>query len=362
MRDFISASGVKIAPHGKTTMAPALFQMQMEHGAWGITLATAPQCFVAWRHGIHRILMANQLIGRQNMAIISQLLDDREMEFYCLVDSVEQIDLLGTFFSERQQRLQVLLELGMKDGRTGVRTQAGVDACLASLARWQNTLLLCGVEIYEGVTDEEPVVREFLQATLEEIRRLAHLKAFQRSPVILSGAGSAWYDIVAETFSSAALPTPVEIVLRPGCYITHDGGIYRQAQERVLNASSLANSMIPALLPALHVWAYVQSIPQPELAIIFFGKRDASYDSGFPVPILHYRPGSALPRSAPEHWRVHRMMDQHTFLTIKVSDDLRVGDMLAFDISHPCLTFDKWRVLPILDDDYQVVDIVTTYF
>jgi len=56
------------------------------------------------------------------------------------------------------------------------------------------------------------------------------------------------------------------------------------------------------------------------------------------------------------------MMDQHAFLEFPNQDDLRVGDMIGFDICHPCLTFDKWRALPVLDADYNVVDVVKTYF
>lgn len=43
MNRFIAAYGLKLAPHGKTTMSPGLFQRQLQAGAWGITLATAPQ-------------------------------------------------------------------------------------------------------------------------------------------------------------------------------------------------------------------------------------------------------------------------------------------------------------------------------
>jgi D-serine dehydratase len=76
MQRFIAAYGVKIAPHGKTTMAPKLFEMQLRGGAWGITLATAHQTQVAYRHGVRRVLMANQLLGKENMAVISRLLAD----------------------------------------------------------------------------------------------------------------------------------------------------------------------------------------------------------------------------------------------------------------------------------------------
>ena len=56
------------------------------------------------------------------------------------------------------------------------------------------------------------------------------------------------------------------------------------------------------------------------------------------------------------------MMDQHSYLQIQPGDDLRVGDMIGFDICHPCLTFDKWRTLTILNADYQVIDVVQTFF
>jgi len=120
--------------------------------------------------------------------------------------------------------------------------------------------------------------------------------------------------------------------------------------------------MQSGLLPALQVWAYVQSIPEREKAIVTLGKRDAAFDAGLPTPALHYRPGNAAPIAASSHWALTRMMDQHAFLQIRPGDDIRIGDMIAFDISHPCLTFDKWRTLPILNTDYQVTDIVQTYF
>jgi D-serine dehydratase len=120
--------------------------------------------------------------------------------------------------------------------------------------------------------------------------------------------------------------------------------------------------MTSGLIPALQVWAYVQSIPEDDKAIIGMGKRDAAFDSGLPVPALHYRPGSALPNTTPSHWETTKMMDQHAYLKITTGDDLRVGDMIAFDICHPCLTFDKWRTLPVLNSAYDVVDIVQTFF
>jgi D-serine dehydratase len=132
MQRFIAEYGLKLAPHGKTTMTPRLFEMQLETGAWGITLATAQQTRAAYEHGVRRVLMANQLIGKGNMAIISRLLEDKSFEFFCLVDSAAQVELLGAYFQERGQRLQVLVELGVPGGSDG-GAAAGVGA-LAGLA------------------------------------------------------------------------------------------------------------------------------------------------------------------------------------------------------------------------------------
>jgi D-serine dehydratase len=127
MRRFIAAYGLKLAPHGKTTMAPRLFEMQLGAGAWGITLATAHQTLVAHAHGVRRILMANQLIGKENMAMIARLLQDPGFEFFCLVDSVEQVEQLGKVFVEQGVRLNVLLELGVAGGRAGVRDEKQIS-------------------------------------------------------------------------------------------------------------------------------------------------------------------------------------------------------------------------------------------
>ena len=362
MQRFVDAYRLKLAPHGKTTMAPQLFALQLQHGAWGITLATAQQTLAAWQHGVRRVLMANQLVGKENMGIVARLLEDPGFEYYCLVDSVDLVNHLGDFFSVRKQQLRVLLELGVVGGRTGVRNDEQLQSVLEALTHWRGTLMLCGVEIFEGVLDDESAIRSFLTRAVEVTRSLAAQKRFQENPALISGAGSAWYDVVADAFASAGFGSDIQIILRPGCYLIHDVGAYREAQEKILRRNPIAREMHSGLVPALQIWAYVQSRPEEEKAIVGMGKRDAAFDAGLPTPALRFRPGDAAPAPAPPHWRISKMMDQHAFLQIAPEDDLRVGDMLAFDISHPCLTFDKWRALPMLDADYRVVDVIQTYF
>ena len=362
MRQFAAAYGARLAPHGKTTMAPRLFDQQLRAGAWGITLATARQTQVAYAHGVRRVLMANQLIGKQNMAVVAGMLHDPEFEFYCLVDSAEQIDQLGSFFSQSGQRLNVLLEVGVEGGRAGVRNREQLQSILDALGKWRPAIALCGVEVYEGVLDNEAAIRAFLLDAVSVTKEIAAKKRFDRTLVLLTGAGSAWYDVVAEVFSQRDFQDPVEVVLRPGCYLTHDVGAYRVAQDRILECNPVARQIGAGLKTALHIWAYVQSVPEPNKAIVGLGRRDAAFDSRLPVPALHFRPGSATPQPVPAHWIVTRLMDQHAYLHIAANDDIRPGDMMAFDIAHPCLTFDKWRVLALVNSAYDVVDLIQTFF
>ncbi len=230
------------------------------------------------------------------------------------------------------------------------------------MANGAAAIALCGVEVYEGVLDNEAAIRAFLLHAVDVTKEIAAKKLFQRTPILLSGAGSAWYDVVAEVFSPRDFKDPVEVVLRPGCYLTHDVGAYRKAQDRILESNPVARQMGAGLKLALHVWAYVQSVPEADKAIVGLGKRDAAFDSGLPVPALHFRPGNATPHPAPAHWVVTRMMDQHAYLQIAANDDIRPGDMIAFDIAHPCLTFDKWRVLALVNSAYDVIDLIQTFF
>ncbi|MNV43988.1 hypothetical protein D3C71_1357270 [compost metagenome] len=54
--------------------------------------------------------------------------------------------------------------------------------------------------------------------------------------------------------------------------------------------------------------------------------------------------------------------DQHCHMSVPADSPLRVGDMVCFGISHPCLTFDKWEAILMVDERYDVVGAVRTYF
>lgn len=362
MQDFVSRSGAELAPHGKTSMTPALFRRQLAQGAWGITLASAVQTCTAYAGGVRRVLMANQLVGRANMALIAGLQQDPAFEFHCMVDHPDNVQALGAFFAERGQRLNVMIEYGVVGGRCGCRTEQEVRA-LAAAIKAQPGLALTGIEGYEGVIHGEQAVsgiRAFAASLVRLALELQRDGAFALDKPIVTASGSAWYDLIAEGFAAEAASGRFLSILRPGSYVVHDHGIYKDAQCCVLDRRS---DLHEGLRPALEVWAHVQSLPEPGFAVIALGKRDVAYDAGLPMPLKRYREG-VLPAVGDDvsACTVTAVMDQHAFMTIAAGTELKVGDIISFGTSHPCLTFDKWRTGCLVDEQLNVVESLEIVF
>lgn len=372
MRAFLELTGARIAPHGKTTMAPQLFARQIADGAVAITLATVQQIRVARRFGFDRILLANQAVGRQGTAYLAAETERHPgLTLWSFVDSVAGVQR----FAEAKRAaggsvpLRVILEGGFAGGRTGCRTLADAEAVADAIRAAAPYVVLSGVGGYEGLlAGANP------QATMERVDGfLDHLVAIARvceargafapGPVILTAGGSSFYDLVARRFAAAGLKSEVEVIIRSGCYLTHDSGTYEDRFEDLRRRFPQIDSLRERPAHALEVWAYVQSRPEPEKAILTMGKRDVSFDSRLPEPLMWYRPGSAGgPQPIGERHAVAGLNDQHCHMVLPADSPLQVGDMVAFGISHPCTTFDKWQVIPVVDDDYRVVDAIRTFF
>ncbi|MFF3729482.1 hypothetical protein ACFYXM_03920 [Streptomyces sp. NPDC002476] len=144
--------------------------------------------------------------------------------------------------------------------------------------------------------------------------------------IVISAGGSAWFDAVADVFAQIPeLSRPVLKLLRSGAYVSHDDGHYRRLTpfNRVPEEG--------ALRPAFRLWAQVVSRPSPGQAFLNAGKRDAAYD-------------------------------QHTWLRTEPGAELEVGDWVGMGLSHPCTSFDKWQLIPLVEADGTVIDYIRTFF
>lgn len=361
MQRYADARGVSLAPHGKTTMTPWIFQQQQRAGAWAIGVGSAWQASIAMVSGVRRVLMVNQLVGRANMELIAKLKNEyQDVDYLCCVDSIANAKTLSAFFSAQGQRLDILIELGVPGGRCGCRT-AEQALLLAETIATLPGLRLRGLELYEGVLHgENPQPK--VEALLRDAAALAcRLERYVEGEFILTGAGSVWYDVVCNVWLDAQKPASCRVVIRPGCYITHDGGIYQQAQDELMARDKVACDLGGDLASALELVAMVQSVPEDDRAIVNFGKRDSAFDAGLPQPVAHYRQGERLEQPS-QTIETTGIMDQHAMLKLKPGADVQVGDILVFSTSHPCLTFDKWKALLLVDEQYNVLDTLETAF
>ncbi|MEE1939293.1 amino acid deaminase [Streptomyces sp. TRM 70361] len=371
LAEFCARHGLAFAPHGKTSMSPRLFRRQLDLGAWGVTVAVPWQARVCRAFGVRRIFLANEVVDAAALRwLAGERAADPGVRFVCYVDSVRGVELMGTALGgvPGAPPLDVVVELGVPGGRTGVRT-AGQAARVAEAVAASPALRLVGVAGYEGEVPDADAGR--VRAWLRSLTALAaHLDAAGRfaslgadEEIVVSAGGSAWFDVVAEEF--AALPElsrPVLRLLRSGAYVSHDDGHYRRLTpfNRVPGEGSLR--------PAFRLWAQVVSRPEPHLAFLNAGKRDASYDLGLPQPVAVRTPDGTERGAA--GLEVVKLSDQHAFVTVGPeagpdggpASGLEVGDWVALGLSHPCTVFDRWQLIPVTGADGTVTDFVRTFF
>jgi D-serine deaminase-like pyridoxal phosphate-dependent protein len=311
MAGWVAAAGVSLAPHGKSTMAPALWQRQLDA--------------------------------------------DPGFSFSCWTDSARSVAIMDAALREAGagRPVDVCVELGAPGGRTGVRDAAEAVA-IANAVRAAPTLRLTGIAGYEGALGHDASAAS-LGAVDDFLKRMAALHgelSYEVGEPIVTAGGSAYFDQVVEVLGGLG----ARLVLRSGAYVVHDDGFYR-----AISPFSRGTGPGP-LRPAMHGWARVVSRPEPALALLDAGKRDLPFDEGLPEPqAVRGRPGSALDGA-----RVTALNDQLTFLAVEDGSDLACGDVVRLGLSHPCTAFDKWTLIPVIDDieseDPQVVDLVRTYF
>lgn len=368
MGEWLAAHNVELAPHGKTTMSPALWHRQIEAGAWAITVATPWQLRVAVANGVKRILHAGAMVDQHDLAELGRLLDaDPDLDVLVWADSTRTVELMTAGYPDGGRPLSVLAERGGAGARTGTRTTAETVEIAHAVSKAPN-LVLAGVAAWEGSLEGasgpggRAIVADFCDGAADAFVQIegAGLFAGGARPVI-TGGGSSYFDIVTErwAFLTAGPEPRARVVLRSGCYLTHDDGGYARSSPFGRNGTA-------PLTAALHAWAQVVSRPEPTLALLNAGRRDVPYDGLLPVTQRVRGRGAEESATALAGSEVRQLNDQHAFVSLSPTSDLAVGDVVRLGISHPCTAFDKWTLIPVLDDASAevpaVIGAVRTYF
>ncbi|MDR6868054.1 D-serine deaminase-like pyridoxal phosphate-dependent protein [Microbacterium resistens] len=348
--DWAHAQGMKVAPHGKTTMAPALWQRLLDAGSWGITVATPWQAGVAIDAGVERVLLAGAVADAAGAARLGAQLAARPgLRLLVWADALDTVAILADALADAVRPVEVLVELGGAHGRTGVRTVAEGEEIARAIAAAPG-LRLAGVAGYEGPFGPDrseasvAAVDAYLRRMGELFEGVLPLIDHAERPILTAG-GSAWPDRVAAVL--APYTADAEVILRSGAFQIHDDGFYARMGP--------FGSVVPTapLRSAMHAWARVVSRPEADLALLDAGRRDVPFDLDLPVP-------------QGVEGEVTALNDQHAFLRTADGARLAVGDVVRLGLSHPCTAFDKWRVVPVIDDpdaeDPLVIGAVATWF
>lgn len=368
MAQWCQSRGLELMPHGKTTMAPALWQRQLDTGSLGITLATMGQVRTARTFGLNSVMLANAVVDERSLQYLAAELADPDFRFVCWADSVATIKAMeGVLRKVHVPRpVDVCIELGAAGGRTGARSVA--DAVeVARRAAKSDVVRLAGVAGYEGSVAHDrtdaslSAVRTYLQRQAELHHELSDLYG-SVGDIYVTAGGSAYFDVVADVYSDAMTPDSRTLwTLRSGAYLTHDDGFYRQISPLdEATAYGIGAATTGRLRSAMRGIARVVSHPERRLALLDGGKRDFPFDEGLPIP-------RQVATELGSEWRplsdasILAMNDQHSYLGL-TGQDVALGSVVALGLSHPCTTFDKWQLLMEVDDDYNVVDALRTFF
>lgn len=361
-----------IAPHAKTPMSPDLARSLVEAGAWGTTVADIRQATVMLKAGLRRLIVANEVGGVGGANRLATLAGAwPSAELYVFADSVAAVNALAEAWraSAALAPLRVLVELGA--ARAGARTTAEAEAVADAVAQTGGRLLIAGVATYEGAAAQPDPVRtdeviSALLANLADMFLRLRARVGSDAPLIISAGGSVFFDkVVAALSPVVAKDGKATLVLRSGAIFFHDHGVYDRSlgavdSRRGFEVGGASASARNAFRPALRVWAEVLSRPEAGLAICGMGMRDVSFDQGFPRPLTVHRAGQPL--AVPPKAAVTKLNDQHAFLALQPGDDIAVGDVIEFGISHPCTCLDRYRVIFGVDGSGHVQHAFPTYF
>jgi D-serine deaminase-like pyridoxal phosphate-dependent protein len=329
----VAAQGlrVRLRPHAKTHKVPEIARLQIAAGATGITVAKVSEAEVFADAGIDDLFLAYQIVApapRQRLVALA-----RRVNLRCAVDSREGAELLSAAATGAGIGLQVLLEIDLGIGRTGVR--AGVPACeLAQRIAELPGLKLVGVYGFRGfgAFAEGPGAREAWGR--------AEGEALVAAAGDLRGIGLPIDEVSAGSTPTALPAGSVRGVteIRPGQYLFGCANVVAQGAMRADEV-------------ALFARATVVSRPADDRAVVDAGSKTLSSDAS-------WEPGRGFGYLASDaSTRVVGLWEEHGVLRLgEKSKTLRVGDRVSIVPNHVCSAINLHdRLVGVHDDRIETI-------
>lgn len=314
MMEILDGSNVKLRPHLKTAKSPALAWKMIDAGAVGVCCAKISEAEVMANAGIQDILLTSEVAGAGKFERLVAL-SKRLAGFKAVVDSDYAVDQISRVAVERNATVNVLIEIDVNTGRSGVVTAEDALA-LADHIRDKDGVQLVGLHGYAGHAQVRPAeergelnpqAMEVLQEAIDLLQEHNHELRY----ISGGGTGSVGLDVDAGVLNE----------VQAGSFLLMDTA-YRDAGVPFENALNCLTTII--------------SRPNEERAVCDAGQKTMSRDAGPPEVIG--RPGVTYLRGSDEHGNIE--VDPGN-----LEEPLNVGDVVRLLPSHICTTINLHDVL-----------------
>ncbi len=306
MADFFKTVNAELRPHAKTHKTPIIAHKQLEAGAIGITCAKLGEAEAMVHAGIRDVLIANQVVGSQNIARLINL--SKNSEIMVAVDDADNVDQLSAAAEAKGVTLRVLIEVSTGMGRCGAMP-GEPTLTLAQHILKSKGLKFEGLMGYEGHTVARPDLIERKIETGKAVELLIDTKHFLEdngiAVGIMSGGGTGTHAI------TGSYPEMTEI--QAGSYVFMDSTYH--------NVEGVGERF-PCSLTLLTT---VVSRPEPTRVIVDSGMKVLTKEFGIPQPLA-------------EGLEMRGLSEEHGTMDAEPSVDLKPGDKVEILPSHCCTT------------------------
>jgi len=318
------AWGVKLRPHTKTHRTPELAKLQVRFGARGITVAKLGEAEVMAAEGLEDIFIANEIVGPLKLRRLKAL-HSGISRLAVGVDHPEHVRMLGEFFEDPSDLLDVMIDVETGDPRTGVAPGEPALALAREVCAAPG-LSLRGIYTHDG--------QSYDASNADEVCRIFEesQKAMLQTAELLDSSGIEIREISVGSTPSLlvgeVLPGITEI--RPGTHIFMDAD-----QAQVLGTYEHC---------AQTVLVTVISRPTPERVVVDGGTKAFTYYAQSHG--IAAAEGRGRLKEHPEIF-LNRMSDEHASFDIPEGSPLSfaIGDRMEIIPNHACPTTNLYEYI-----------------
>lgn len=351
MQATAEANDVALRPHVKTHKSVEIARRQRRQGASGLTVATIDEAEAFVEAGADDVRVAYPVTGRNKHERLAAWADRARLS--CTVDTAAGVDQAATVHADREQPLEVLMEVDVGHGRCGVPWDAAeATVALARRIVDRSGLRLAGMlthagQAYDGPSDDEPPTTALHRVARHERDRMLAVAARLAEANVPRVAPGGFEISIGSTPSMAAFKNTEHegfriTEIRPGNYVMHD------AMQMALGAAALADCALTVLTTVVSTTSRPEG---PDRAFVDAGKKILTTDTGYGTDGYGIVLADAATMAPQSDLRVVRLSEEHGWLEGAGAARLQVGDRLRLVPNHACVSMATQPRFHLVDAD-----------